>query len=199
MRSKNPKEKPAGRLDMSQGQDTLDELLVNPPQSGWPERHVLATCLDDRHPVLTGRVLVQCETARGQVCQTWAPTLSGLTVRVADRVLVLKLPREPDPVVVGVLDGFSRRPEPTKRIAKVLEMKSDEVLQINAENGQGLIQIVRNQHGPVVRLLQADSQIELPGRLCLSASAIEMRARAGAVHIEASDDVEIVGETIHLN
>jgi uncharacterized protein (DUF2345 family) len=51
----------------------------------------------------------------------------------------------------------------------------------------------------VIRLLQADSQVELPGKLCLSASAIELQARDGAVRIEANDDVKIVGETIHLN
>jgi hypothetical protein len=185
--------------EIQTGEGPLDELLVSPPQPAWPEGHVLATCLNDRHPVLTGRVLVGCETALGQACQTWAPILKGLSVRAADRVLVLKLPRELEPVVVGVLDGFSRRPEPSHHIKQTLEMKPDEVLQINAENGQGLVRISRNQDGPVIRLLQADSQIELPGKLCLSASAIEMHARSGAVRIDAADDVEIVGETIHLN
>jgi hypothetical protein len=186
-------------LEVQTGEGTLDELLASPPQPAWPEGHVLATCLEDRHPVLTGRVLVRCETVLGQVCQVWAPTLMGLSVRPADRVLVLKLPRELDPVVMGVLDGFTCRAEPAKQVAQVLEMKPDEVLQINAENGQGLVQIARNQAGPVIRLLHADSQVELPGRFCLSASAIEMRARSGGVRIEANDDVEIVGETIHLN
>lgn len=186
-------------LETQTGEGPLKELLASPPQPAWPEGHVLATCLDDRHPVLTGRVLVRCETALGQACQTWAPTLKGLSVRAADRVLVLKLPRELEPVVVGVLDGFDRRPERPMHVAQVLEVKEDEVLQINAENGQCLVQITHNQDGPVVRLLHADSQIELPGRLCLSAGAIEMQARSGGVRIDAADDVEIVGETIHLN
>ncbi len=186
-------------LEIQAGEEALDQLLANPREPVWPEGHVLATCLDDRHPVLMGRVLVCCETALGQPCQTWAPTLKGLSVRAADRVLVLKLPRELEPVVVGVLDGLSRRPEPPQQIAHVLEVKADEVLRINAENGQGLLQIAHNQHGPVIRLLQADSQIELPGKLCLSASAIEMQARSGGVRIEATDDVQIAGETVHLN
>jgi hypothetical protein len=186
-------------LEAQTGEGTLDELLARAPQPAWPEGHVLATCLEDRHPVLTGRVLVRCETSLGQPCQTWAPTLKGLSVRPADRVLVLKLPRELEPVVVGVLDGFTRRAEPPKQVAQVLAMKPDEVLQINAENGQRLVQITRNQDGPVIRMLHTDSQVELPGKLCLSAHAIEMRARSGGVRIEANDDVEIVGETIHLN
>ncbi len=186
-------------LEAQTGEGALDDLLASPPRPAWPEGHVLATCLDDRHPVLTGRVLVRCETALGQVCQTWAPTLQGMTVRAADRVLVLKLPRELEPVVVGVLDGFSRRPESPPTVSQVLEMKPDEVLQINADNGQALVQITRDQDGPVIRLLQADSQVELPGKLVLSASAIEMHARSGAVRIEASDEIKLVGETIDLN
>jgi hypothetical protein len=186
-------------FEVQDGESTLDELLDSPIRPSWPEGHVLATCLDDRHPVLTGRVLIRCETVLGQTCETWAPTLHGLSVRAADRVLVLKLPREPEPVVVGVLDGFSRRPEPPQQIAQILEMKPDQGLQVNAENGQGLLQIVRHRDGPMIRLLQSDSRIELPGKLCLSASAIEMQARSGAVRIEATDEVKIVGETIQLN
>jgi hypothetical protein len=104
-----------------------------------------------------------------------------------------------DPIVVGVVDGFSRRPEAPRSVAQVLEMKGDETLQINAGNGQPLVQIARNPQGPVVRLLQTDTQIELSGRLSIAAGAIDLRARAGSVRIDASDDVEIVGEAIHLN
>jgi hypothetical protein len=186
-------------LDIETGERAFDELLSNPPEPVWPEGHVIATCLADRHPVLTGRVLLRCETALGQPCETWAPILKGLSVRPADRVLVLKLPREWEPVVVGVIDGFDRRPVPQRQVAQTLELKPDQVLQINAENGQELVQIAQNENGPVIRLLQPDSQVELPGKLSLSASAIELQARSGAVLIDAADDVKIVGETIHLN
>jgi hypothetical protein len=187
----------------TQASSGLDELLAARPQlpcqTVWPEGHVVATCSDDRHPTLAGRVCVRWEDTWGHVCETWAGTLNGLSVRVADRVLVLKIPHELDPIVVGVVDGFSRRPESPRLIAQVLEMRRDETLQVNAVNGQPLLQITHNQQGPVVRLLQADTQIDLPGRLCIAASAIDLRARQGAVRIDASDDVDIVGEAIHLN
>ena len=77
--------------------------------------------------------------------------------------------------------------------------RRDEALQVNAENGQPLLHIARNQQGPVIRLLQADTQVELPGKLRIAAGEIELCARKGAVRIDASDDVEIVGEAIHLN
>jgi len=177
----------------------FDRLLAAASRPAWPEGHVIATCTEDRHHTLAGRVRVRCEDARGCVHESWVATLRGLCVRVSDRVLVLKLPHQLDAIVTGVVDGFSHRPEAPKLIAHVLETKSDEVLQVNAENGQPLLQIVRNQQGPVIRLLQTDTQVELPGKLCITAGAIEMRARAGAVCINASDDVEIVGEAIHLN
>lgn len=176
----------------------FDQLLAASPKA-WPEGHVIATCTEERHPTLTGRIRVRCEDARGGVHESWMATLQGLSVRVSDRVLVLKLPHQPDAIVVGVVDGFSRRPENPELVAQILEIKRDEILQVNAENGQPLLQIVRNQEGPVIRLLQADTQVELPGKLRITAGAIEMRARAGTVRIDASDDVEIVGEAIHLN
>jgi hypothetical protein len=177
----------------------FDELLAAPPKPAWPEGHALATCTEERHPSLTGRIRVRCEDGRGRVHEGWVATLSGLPVRVADCVLLLKLPDQRDPIAIGVVDGFSRRPEAPKVVAQILEMKRDETLQINAENGQPLLQIARNQQGPVIRLLQADSQVELPGKLRIAAGAIELCARQGAVRIDASDDVEIVGEAIHLN
>jgi hypothetical protein len=174
-------------------------LLAAAPKPAWPEGHVVATCTEERHPTLTGRIRVRCEDARGCVHEGWVASLSGLSVRVSDCVLVLKLPNQLDPIVIGVVDGFSRRPEAPKQIAQILEVKRDETLQVTAENGQPLLHITRNEQGPVLRLLQADTQVELPGKLRISAGAIELCARAGAVRIDASDDVEIIGEAIHLN
>ncbi len=177
----------------------FDNLLAAAPKPAWPEGHVIATCTEERHPTLAGRIRVRCEDARGCVHESWVASLAGLSVRVSDRVLILKVPNQLDPIAIGVVDGFSRRPEAPKQIAQILELKPDETLQVNAENGQPLLHITRHGQGPVIRLLQADTQVELPGKLCIAAGAIELSARAGAVRIDASDDVEIVGEAIHLN
>ena len=200
--SSNNQKRPATQATTntsSQESSVFDMLLAAPPKPAWPDGHVVATCTQQRHPTLTGRIRARCEDAHGRVVESWVATLNGLSVRVSDRVLVLKLPEELDPIVVGVVDGFSRRPETPKLIAQVIEMKRDETLQVQADNGLPLLQITRNEQGPMIRLLQADTQVELPGKLCIAAGAIELRARAGAVRIDASDNVEIVGETIHLN
>lgn len=199
MSSKNPKCQVGEIISYCEEKGSVFDRLLAAPPKAWPEGHVVATCTEERHPSLTGRIRVRCEDARGCVHENWVATLQGLNARVSDRVLVLKLPHQPDAIAVGVVDGFNRRPETPRLVAQTLEMKRDEALQVNAENGQPLLQIVRNQQGPVIRLLQADTQVELPGKLRITADAIEMRARAGAVRIDAADDVEIVGEAIHLN
>ena len=45
----------------------------------------------------------------------------------------------------------------------------------------------------------ADVNVELPGALRISAEQIALRARAGTVEIEASDDVNVRGEVVNLN
>ena len=109
-------------------------------------------------PPLSGRIRVRCEDARGSAHESWVARLAGLSVRVSDRVLILKVPNQLDPIAVGVVDGFSRRPQAPRQIAQMLELKPDETLQVNAENGQPLLHIARHGQGQVIRLLQVDTQ-----------------------------------------
>jgi hypothetical protein len=48
-------------------------------------------------------------------------------------------------------------------------------------------------------LLQSDTRIDIKGKLSITASELELKALKGEVRIQASDDVNLVGETIHLN
>jgi hypothetical protein len=106
---------------------------------------------------------------------------------------------EPEPIVVGVVDGFSRRAEPPQTSAVQLELRGDETFRITGERGQPLVEIVQGSNGPVVRLLHADTELELPGKLKLRAAEIELTASRGDVRIEANDDVSIKGEMVRLN
>jgi hypothetical protein len=47
----------------------------------------------------------------------WLPTLHGIPVREGDRVLVTQPSNAPEPVVVGVIDGFAPLPEPQRDVA----------------------------------------------------------------------------------
>jgi hypothetical protein len=158
----------------------------------------VAECVDARHPTLVGRVLVRWASGDERT-ELWAPTLQGLVVREGDRVLLLEAAGADEPVVIGVVDGFRRRDEAPRSAGPSVELKADEMLQVVTEAGDTLLEIARNADGPVIRLLQRDTQVELPGKLCIRADQIELRARRGGVQIEATDDIVVRGETVHLN
>ena len=120
-------------------------------------------------------------------------------MRAGDRVLLLQPANHDEPVVAGVLDGFARRPDPAHAEAARLALRSDEAVRVEGVDGQPLLELFQSDAGPVVRLLQADVHVELPGALRLDAEQITLRARAGSVEIEASDDVNVRGEVVNLN
>jgi hypothetical protein len=187
---KNPSS--VARLVQSSG----PEIEAPPANAGMPPAPFVGECIGTRHPVLAGRVCVRWAASEGSV-ERWVPTLRGVAVRERERVLLLQTSGEPDPIVVGVLDGFEARA--AGRRGPSVELALDEVFTLLAENGQPLLEVVRNAEGPVVRLLTLDTQLELPGKLRIQASDIELSARKGSVRIEADDEVVVQGGMIRLN
>jgi hypothetical protein len=104
-----------------------------------------------------------------------------------------------EPLAVGVVDGFAARPEIRRQPAAVIAVKSDETIRVQDSNGQDVLEVSSSQAGPVVRLLQRDVNIELPGALRLKADSVDLTARSGPVKIQASDDVVVKGELVRLN
>jgi hypothetical protein len=159
----------------------------------------VATCVEARHPTLVGRVLARWEDGAGAPQQWWLPTLHGLAIRAGDRLLLSRVGGLPEPVAVGVIDGFLPRPVPSPTTAASLELLPDEAVTIVEASGQPLLQITPSEDGPVVRLLHVDTQIELPGRLSITAGELSLKAVRGNVQIEASDEVAVIGEAVRLN
>ena len=179
---------------------TVDDLLaegVAPSPAAVAPGCVVGEVVADDHPTLVGRVRVRFPDGDGKR-EAWVPTLQGLAVRPRDRVLVMQPAGLPEPVVTGVLDGFTRR-EPQTRVGAQLALKNDETLRVCDQAGNALIEIQATPTGPVVRLLSDDSDVELPGRLRLRAKSLELEALAGPIKIKASDDVVVEGEIINLN
>jgi hypothetical protein len=158
---------------------------------------LVGECIDARHPELAGRVRVRWVAPDGPV-ERWVPALRGVAIRERDRVLLLATANELEPIVIGVIDGFEPR-EAERRAGPSVALAVDETFTLVAENGAPLLEIVRSADGPVVRLLHADTQLELLGKLRIQATEIELMARRGSVHIEADDDVTIQGEMVRLN
>ena len=159
----------------------------------------VAECTDTRHPTLPGRVQIAWEDEPGRRHTLWVPVLAHSSPRVRDRVLVLRPRSFPEPLVVGVIDGFASCSEPPSQGAVVLQVQRDEKVQIVAENGAPLLEVTRDDQGPVVRLMNAATRLELPGHLQITADEIVLRARQGKVEIGAKDDVIVTGEKIRLN
>lgn len=180
----------------------LEDLLGSTvARRAAPANHtcLIATCIDDRHPALQGRVQVQVVETDGREQHVWVPTLHGLAVRVADRVLMVRPGNGEEWIVTGVIDGFASRPAVAKSAGGTIELKSDEALQVVSSAGQLLVEVSQGSAGPVVRLLEPDVRVEFAGQLVVSAEGIEFEATKGQVAIKAADDVVIKGELVRLN
>lgn len=186
-------ETPASSID-----ELIDLDIGAPPPALAPRDTVVGEVTGTCHPTLTGRARVRWDGAGGP-CEAWLPALHGLAIRAGDRVLVTQPLRWPEPIVVGVIDGFARRPDPPRAPAAAVALQRDEALRVTDIDGNPLVDIHASDAGPVVRLLQADVDLVLPGELRVDAKRIALVAREGEVKIKASDDVIVQGETINLN
>lgn len=160
---------------------------------------LVARCIDPRHPTLQGRVRVTWSTPEGEERNRWVPALQDLAVRRGDRLLLVRAENRDEPIAVGVVDGFARRPRRERTETAALELQPDECLRIHGKDGTDLVEIHASEGGPVVRLLQEDVDVELPGDLRITAEDIALRARQGRVSVRATDDVVLEGETVRLN
>lgn len=209
MEQRNPVTATEGSQD-EQAITALEALLratsVRAPEQPAPsgtadagEAVLMGECVDAVHPTLRGRVLVRWNGPDGAANERWLPTLYRLSVRAADRVLLARVGNWDEHVVIGVIDGFARRPEAPRREGASLELALDEALMIRGADGVELVEIRQEERGPVVKLLQSDVDLELPGALRLRAEDIRLEARQGRVELSATDDVVVRGEIIRLN
>jgi hypothetical protein len=181
--------------------DLLGKILeTSQPRPSWPiGEPFVAECTDAQHPTLQGRVKIHWDGIGHKPVDLWVPTLHGQAIRQGDRLLVQMPHGGSEPIVLGVIDGFLPRPEPARTAGGRIELKQDETLQVCSQEGQPLVEIVQDQMGPVVRLMQADTKLDLKGKLSITAEELELKASKGQVRIEATDDINLVGEVIHLN
>lgn len=180
------------------GPDLVASIAGMSP-SPLPRGSLVAECVDVRHPVLASRVLVTWLDARGLRIERWVPSLHGLVLRPGDRVLLDHPTNFAEPIVTGVIDGFSRRPSAPTTQAGAIVLQADETLRVTTPEGQPLLELTRSETGPVVRLLCADVEVQIEGALRVAAKSIDLRAREGEVRLTATADVNVEGENINLN
>ena len=91
----------------------VERLLAQDPKDQIPAIHAgcsVGECVDDKHPSIAGRIRVLLKDTDGGSQESWMPCLHRLAVRRGDRVLVEHPANWPEPIVVGVVDGFAMRP-----------------------------------------------------------------------------------------
>lgn len=181
------------------GSSELVESIAEASEGTLSRGTLVGQCLEARHPVLAGRVSVAWLDPRGHRTERWLAALQGVVIREGDRVLLDHPANWPEPIVVGVVDGFESRPAAPKREAGSIALEMDETIRVTTPAGDPLLELTRSKAGPVVRLLLPDVALEVDGALRVNAKAIELRAREGEIRLAATADVNIEGETINLN
>lgn len=180
----------------------VDRLLAQEPsapkQDGRPGSCV-GECIDAKHPSIAGRIRVRIADTDGHAQESWMPCLHRLAVRQGDRVLVEHPANWPEPIVVGVVDGFAMRPTAALLPGPTVTLNTDESVRIEGKDGQELIEVFQGENGPVVRLLKDDVSLEVKGSFSINAQRIDLGAGTGKVRITAYDDVEVEGRRIKLN
>jgi hypothetical protein len=198
--SPDPRQSATPTEAASATQSLVEAMLAAAPAAPSPgPPSLVGECVDNKHPSLTGRYLIAYALPDGTMVRRWLPGLHMLAVRPRDRVLLVNPGNWPEPLVVGVIDGFAHRPEAEASVGAQLTLQPDEVLRVNGTNGEKLIEIRQEEEGPVVRLLTPDVHVDLPGKLRLTAKSIEMNASLGDVKIKAAHEVIVKGEAVHLN
>jgi hypothetical protein len=181
----------------------LEEMLDRAPRelatSPAATEILVGEVVDTKHPTLRGRVRVRWSDRAGQTFEKWLPALMNLPVRVSDRVMLTRAGNWPERVVTGVIDGFTNRPELARDTAAAIALERDEATRVRSAAGDDLVEIFEDERGPVIRLLSKDVDLDIEGRLRISAKSIELEAKQGQARIKASDDVVVNGEVIHLN
>lgn len=187
----------------------LDEIIENSvvqavtekkcdSKESSPKRTLIGSCMESVHPFLKGRILVELEVDDKAV-KKWMPTLHGLTFRPNDRVLVQWAENFDEPIVTGVVDGFSKRPEIERTALVSIKLENDESIKIGNCDGLPLLEIAQSSEGPIVKLFDEKVKIDLPNELCIDAKRIELNAKQGELKLSATDNVVVKGEQIDLN
>lgn len=159
---------------------------------------LVGSVVDDRNPSFGGRVLVRYDRD-GAPVEHWLPVLHGAAVRFADTVLLVAPRNWCEPLVVGVVDGFSDPPKAVGAIIHTLELRPDELVEVRDSGGRVLLRIREADHAPVLSLAHTDVDLEIAGRLRVRAENLELAALRGALEIGASDDIAIRGEIIQFD
>jgi hypothetical protein len=186
----------------------LRRLFVNDvPSNPSPpvERNESATLIgevtDTRHPDAMGRVRVKWSMQDGNTCERWLECLDGVKPGIGDRVLLQSPANWPEYLISGLLrrTGCGEPVEPVVEPAVALALEPDKCVQVSDASGCPLLQVRASPEGPVVTLLNRNVNIEVAGKLRLSAQTLELEGGRGGVDIRTEADTVVRSRYVRLN
>ncbi len=186
---------------------TLEELLEDASRihaTALGEGPLVGECLDTHNPHLPGRVLVRARGEDGDTATAWLSTLSDLRIRAGDRVVLDKPRNWPEPVVLGVLttaskSSSSKASPPLDPDGPHVQLEPGSGLTVVGPKGEALLRLSATPEGDTrIQLLPAGLDLDVHGKLRLSADRLELRARDG-IDMRTEGDTIVRAHVIRLN
>lgn len=162
---------------------------------------IIGEVVDTHHPDLGGFVCVRWTAETGEFSERWLRRVRGPMPRKGDRVLLEQPLNWPEKLVTAVLDDPSCG-EPVADNAeagRTLELQSEQCLRIMDAHRNPVVEIYSSSQGPVVRLMNENVNLEIPGKLRFQADTIELEAGRGGVDIRTDADTVVRSRFIRLN
>lgn len=188
--------------------NALRRLFENdavPDPSPAVERNESSTLIgevtDTHHPDAMGRVRVKWSMQDGNTCERWLECVDGVKPGIGDRVLLQSPANWPENLVCGLLKraGRGEPVEPAVEPAVALSLEPDKCVQVSDASGCPLLQVRASPDGPVVTLLNRNVNIEVAGKLRLSAQTLELEGGRGGVDIRTEADTVVRSRYVRLN
>ncbi|BAX61831.1 hypothetical protein [Burkholderia stabilis] len=188
--------------------EALRRLFANdamPDRTPRAERRESSTMIgeviDTHHPDAMGLIRVKWSVQDGDTCERWLECVDGVKPRIGDRVLLQSPANWADYLIAGLLTrkGLGEPVEPVIEPAMALSLEADKCVQIADAAGTPLLQVRASPDGPVVTLLNRNVNIEVAGKLRLSAQTLELEGGRGGVDIRTEADTVVRSRYVRLN
>lgn len=157
--------------------------------------------IDTHHPDLRGLIFVRWMNENGESSERWLKRVRGPMPRKGDRVLLEQPLNWPEKIITAVLDDPACG-EPVVENADVgqtLELQPNQCVRITDAHHNPIVELYSSSQGPVVRLMNENVNLEIPGKLRFQAATIELEAGRGGVDIRTDADTVVRSRFIRLN
>ncbi|RQR50492.1 hypothetical protein DIE21_17175 [Burkholderia sp. Bp9140] len=188
--------------------DALRRLFANdatpdrsPPNERRDSSTLIGEVTDTHHPDAMGRIRVKWSMQDGSTREHWLECVDGVKPEIGDRVLLQSPANWPEYLIAGLLKrtGSGEPVEPVVEPAMALALDADKCVQISDASGCPLLQVRASPDGPVVKLLNRNVNIEVAGKLRLSAQTLELEGGRGGVDIRTEADTVVRSRYVRLN